>query len=203
MESHYVDFFVTSGWYRLMLYSAMIPSVYFIRVTVGGLRRVLGMSFVGVLVRTVISWVCIMGIYILSSICFCYACGDLGAFMDADTGSNFFIRVYPVGAMLAAVAGFYFPRADVFNKNKTRGKRLLLWACCFTPLVMMLAYMPLVKAELWKQCLVFGFKSSTLPLVIAFPVICFGSRDSLTMAFYLVVRGLFGTFGRRMPAAQP
>jgi len=116
---------------------------------------------------------------------------DLGAFIDAKTGSNPFVRYYPVAVFIVALAGFWYPRANFFNINRTRAKRVLLFLVCFAPLYLMLGYMLFVKSDLWGLCLRFGFRSSLLAFTISFPVIFYNAPDGLTQAWIYVIQFLF------------
>jgi hypothetical protein len=158
---------------------------------VGGMKRSWGLSFLGVVLRAVTCWFLIMGIYVLCGLLFGFAMGDLGAFIDAKTGNNSFIRFYPVAVLIIATAGFYYPRADFFNINRTIFKRMLLFFTCFMPLYLMLIYMLFVKSDIWGLCFSFGFRSSLLAFVISLPMIFCNASDSLTLTLFCVLQFLF------------
>ena len=186
------DSFFLSHIYRLMLYATILPLVYFIVIVGGGLKKSLGLSFLGVLYRSILTWALIVLIYLSCGFVFRLTMGDFGLFIDAKTGDNPFIRFYPVGVFIIAVAGFYYPSADIFNKNRTRFKRVLLLIVCFIPLYLMLVYMFFVDSGLWGLCLKFGIKSSMLALVLSVPIIFYDASDSLSLAFALVMKFLLG-----------
>jgi hypothetical protein len=174
-----------------MLYAAMLPSAYFIGMVIGRVRHYFGFSMWAVIIRTFTAWILIIGIYILFGLLFGFTMNDLGAFVDAKTGNNPFIRYYPVAVFIVAVAGFWYPRADFFNINRTKSKRVILFFICFIPLYLMMVYMLFVKSELWGLCFRFGFRSSLFAFTISFPIIFYNSFDCWTLACHYVVRFLF------------
>lgn len=186
--------FLVSPLYRLILLAAVLPSVYFIAMVAGGMRHSYRLSTWAVVIRTVTGWILIMGVYRLMALLIVFTMSDLGAFIDAKTGSNPFIRYYPVVVFLVAFAGFLYPRADFFNVNRTRSKRILLLFICLVPLYLMLGYVLFVKSDLWGLCLRFGFRSSMLAFTISFPVIFYNAPDSCTLICGCAVRCLFRAF---------
>jgi hypothetical protein len=191
MEGLTNNSFLLSPLYRVMLYAAILPSAYFIWMVVGGGRHSFKLSVWAVAMRAVIGWVLIIGIYDLCGLLFRFTMNDLGAFIDATKGSNHFVRYYPVAVFIVAVAGLWYPRADFFNINRTRSKRVLLFLVCFTPLYLMLGYMLFVKSDLWGLCLRFGFRSSLLAFTISLPIIFYNAPDSLTQVSIYVIQFLF------------
>lgn len=177
--------------YQVTLYAAMLPSAYFIIMVIGGMRRSFELSILSVASRTVAGWILIIGFYILCGLIFNFTMQDLGAFVDAKTGSSPFVRFYPVAVLLVAVAGFWYPRADFFNINRTLLKRVVLFFVCFTPLYLMLVYMLFVKSDLWGLCFRFGFRSSLLAFIISFPIIFHNEPNGLTQAWYYLIHFLF------------
>ena len=191
MEGLLNNSFLLTPLYRLTLYAAILPSAYFIGMVVGGKRHALGLNVWAVAIKAVIGWVLIIGIYILCGLLFRCTMNDLGAFIDATKGSHPFVRYYPVAVFIVAFAGFWYPRADFFNINRTRSKRVLLFFVCFTPLYLMIGYMLFVKSDLWGLCLRFGFRSSLLAFTISFPMIFYNAPDGLTQVWLYVIRFLF------------
>ena len=191
MEGLTANSFSTSPLYSITLYAAILPSVYFIIMVVGGIRNSFRLNVWCVLKRAVIGWILIIGIYELCGLLFGITMNDLGAFIDATKGSNPFVRYYPVAVLIVAVAGFWYPRADFFNINRTRFKRVLLFFVCFTPLYLMIGYMLFVKSGLWGLCLRFGFRSSSLAFTISFPTIFYNAPDSYTQVWIYVIQFLF------------
>lgn len=177
--------------YRLMLYSAILPSTYCILMVAGKLRRAHGLTLLQVVFRALGSWMLIMGIYILCGLLIRFTMGDLSSFMDARIGRSPFVRFYPVAVFIIAMAGLWYPRADFFNRRPTRQKKALLFVVCFTPLYLMLIYMLFVEANHWRLCLSFGFRSSMLAFTIAFPVIFLNAPDSLRLLLQYVIMYLF------------
>lgn len=55
--------FLTSPLYRVMLYAAIFPLVYFITMVIGGMRRSFGFSIMGVVLKAFVGWVLIVSIY--------------------------------------------------------------------------------------------------------------------------------------------
>ena len=191
MQGPPADSFFTSPLYGLMLYSAMLPSAYFIAMVVGKIRHLCKMTVLEVLLRTFVSWILIMVLYTLCALLFGFSMADLGGFIDADTGTNPFVRYYPVAVLIIAVAGFYYPNADFFNINRTKSKRVLLLFVCFTPLYLMLVYMLFVKPGLWPLCLRFGFRSSLLAFTISFPTIFYDAPNGFLQAWNGIALFLF------------
>lgn len=173
-----------------MLWSAMLPSVYLIMMLVGRPRWSCGPSLCGVVFRAITGWILIMAVYITCGLLFRLAMNDFGAFVNR-TVANPVIRYYPLAVFIIAMTGFWYPRADFFNINRTRSKRVILFFVCFMPLYLMLGYMLFVKSDLWELCLRFGFRSSMLAFIISFPVIFFNAPDGLSQACYHAVRYLF------------
>jgi hypothetical protein len=191
MEGLTTNSFLTSPLYRITLYATIVPSVYFIIMLVGGKRNSLRLSVWCVVKRAVIGWILSIGILTLLGLLFGITMNDLGAFIDATKGSNSFVRYYPVAVLIVAVAGFWYPRADFFNINRTRSKRVLLFFVCFTPLYLMIGYMLFIKSDLWGLCLRFGFRSSLLAFTISFPTIFYNAPDSYSQAWIYVFQFLF------------
>jgi len=191
MEGLTTNSFLTSPLYRITLYAAIVPSLYFIMMVAGGIRNSLRLSVWCVVKRAVIGWILSIGILILCGLLFRITMNDLGEFIDATKGSNPFVRYYPVAVLIIACAGFWYPRADFFNINRTRSKRVLLFFVCFTPLYLMIGYMLFVKSDLWGLCLRFGFRSSLLAFTISLPTIFYNAPDSFTQAWIYVFQFLF------------
>ena len=191
MEGLTTNSFLTSPLYVVMLYAAVLPSVYFIIMVVGGIRNSFRLSLWCVVKRAVIGWILSIGILTLFGLLFGVTMNDLGAFIDATKGSNPFVRYYPIAVFIIAAAGFWYPRADFFNINRTRSKRVLLFCVCFTPFYLMIGYMLFVKSDLWGLCLRFGFRSSLLAFTISFPMIFYNAPNAFKQAWFHVIQFLF------------